>query len=245
MLADPGVLSRRAGIALDPWQHTILESQSQALLINCSRQAGKSTGVALLIVQTLLQAERMVVLIAPALRQTKELMRKVLAFWRRLGRPVEHTHVTRTSLELENGSRLEALPGRADTIVGFSAVDLLVTDEAGLIDDDLYMSVAPMLAVSGGRLVAPSTPWGKRGWWYELWQQTDDPQVERIQVPATQVPRISREFLTRERRRIGDYWFNQSYMCVFQEAVTAAFRESDIDAMFSADVPRADWLFAE
>lgn len=245
MLADPGVLAQRAGIALDPWQRTILESRSQALLINCSRQAGKSTGVALLIVQTLLQAERMVVLIAPALRQTKELMRKVLSFWRRLGRPVEHTHVTRTTLELENGSRLEALPGRADTIVGFSAVDLLVTDEAGLIDDDLYQSVAPMLAVSGGRLVAPSTPWGKRGWWYELWRNTEDPDIERIEVKATDVPRIPREFLARERRRWGDYFFNQAYMCVFQEAQSAAFREADVEKMFRPDVKRADWLFAE
>lgn len=245
MLADPGVLAQRAGIALDPWQRTILESRSQALLINCSRQAGKSTGVALLIVQTLLQSERMVVLIAPALRQTKELMRKVLGFWRRLGRPVEHTHVTRTTLELENGSRLEALPGRADTIVGFSAVDLLVTDEAGLIDDDLYQSVAPMLAVSGGRLVAPSTPWGKRGWWYELWRNTEDPDIERIEVKATDVPRIPREFLARERRRWGDYFFNQAYMCVFQEAQSAAFREADVEKMFRPDVKRADWLFAE
>jgi hypothetical protein len=245
MLADPGVLAQRAGIALDPWQRTILESRSQALLINCSRQAGKSTGVALLIVQTLLQSERMVVLIAPALRQTKELMRKVLGFWRRLGRPVEHTHVTRTTLELENGSRLEALPGRADTIVGFSAVDLLVTDEAGLIDDDLYQSVAPMLAVSGGRLVAPSTPWGKRGWWYELWRTEDDPQVERIRVPATEVSRISREFLARERRRIGEWWFAQSYLCEFLEAQSAAFREADVEKMFRPDVERADWLFAE
>lgn len=244
LMADAGVLSARAGIVLDPWQRTILESTSQALLINCSRQAGKSTAVALLIVQTLLQSERMVVLIAPALRQTKELMRKVLAFWRRLGRPVETTHVTRTTLELANGSRLEALPGRADTIVGFSAVDLLVTDEAALIDDDLYQAVAPMLAVSGGRLVAPSTPWGKRGWWYELWRDEAAEEVERILVPATEVPRIAHEFLARERRRIGEWWFNQSYLCAFQEAATAAFRERDVEAMFSPEVETADWLFA-
>lgn len=214
------------------------------MLINCSRQAGKSTGVALLIVQAMLTADQMVLIIAPSLRQTKELFRKVLAFWRKIGRPVAHIHVTRTTLELENGSRLEALPGKSDTIVGFSAVNLLVIDEAARVPDELYSSVAPMLAVSQGRLVAPSTPKGRRGWWYDLWRADGDAQVERIEVPATDCSRIPRDFLARERRRIGEWWFAQEYLCQFLEAAGAAFREQDVDAMFRPELEQADWLFA-
>lgn len=245
LVREPHALAQRAGIVLDSWQQRIVESPVQAMLINCSRQAGKSTAVALVIVRQMLLSDQLVLVIAPSLRQTKELMRKVLMYWRRFGRLIPHTHVTRTTLELENGSRLEALPGKSDTIVGFSAVNLLVIDEAARVPDELYSSVAPMLAVSHGRLLAPSTPHGKRGWWYDLWRDISDGDIERVEVPAPEVSRISPEFLARERRRIGDWWFAQEYLCQFLEAQSAAFREADVEAMFRPDVPRADWLFAE
>ncbi len=58
-----------------------------------------------------------------------------------------------------------------------------------------------MLAVSGGRLICMSTPWGKRGWWHESW--VSDEAWERYEVPATQCPRIPQEFLEEERRVLG------------------------------------------
>jgi hypothetical protein len=44
---------------------------------------------------------------------------------------------------------------------------MLVIDEASRVDDTLYLAVRPLLAVSGGRLVALSTPFGKRGWFHD------------------------------------------------------------------------------
>jgi hypothetical protein len=51
---------------------------------------------------------------------------------------------------------LEVTPERVGqmpqgTIRGFSAATLIVEDEAARVPDDLYFSVRPMLAVSGGR----------------------------------------------------------------------------------------------
>jgi hypothetical protein len=173
----------------------------------------------LLIVAHLVQAEKTIVIIAPSERQSKELLRTVLTLWRKLGRPVPHTHITRTSLELVNASRLEALPASEDTIRGISAVDLLVAEEASMVPDGLFNSVSPMLAVSNGRLVAPSTPRGRRGWWYGLWDMppSDDPDIERVTVTAEACPRISPQFLARERRRVGEWWYQQEYLCAFLE----------------------------
>ena len=39
-----------------------------------------------------------------------------------------------------------------------------------------------MLAVSGGTLMALSTPFGTRGWWYEAWRGDED--WERYEVPG-------------------------------------------------------------
>jgi len=39
---DPVLLARQAGIEPDPWQAQVLQSSSPRMLLNCSRQAGKS-----------------------------------------------------------------------------------------------------------------------------------------------------------------------------------------------------------
>src|SRR5262249_50761898 len=38
----------------------------------------------------------------------------------------------------------------------------------------------------------------------------------RIEVPASQVPRIEAEFLEDERRALGEQWFRQEYCCSFE-----------------------------
>lgn len=134
----------------------------------------------------------------------------------------------------ETGSRIISLPGKEQTIRGYSGVDLLVVDEAARVSDDLYYSVRPMLAVSGGRLIALSTPFGTRGWWYEAWR-SDEPW-ERYEVPATECPRISAEFLEEEQRNMGEWWYRQEYLCEFLDAQTAAFRHEDIQRMFDGEV---------
>jgi hypothetical protein len=62
----------------------------------------------------------------------------------------------------------EALPGTEKTIRGFSGAALLIVDEAARVDDALYYAVKPMLAVSGGSLLMLSTPYGRRGGFFEI-----------------------------------------------------------------------------
>jgi len=124
-------------------------------------------------------------------------------------------------MHLANGSRIEALPGSERTIRGFSGVDLLVVDEAARVDDGLVYAVKPMLAVSGGRLLMLSTPYGKRGVFHEEWTQGDD--WERFEVPASECPRIPPEFLEAERRSMPAWWFAQEYECQFMETEDQVF----------------------
>ena len=52
------------------------------------------------------------------------------------------------------------------------------------VPDDLYYNVRPMLAVSGGRMIALSTPFGRRGWFHREW--TEGAGWERHQIDAPQ-----------------------------------------------------------
>ena len=111
---------------------------------------------------------------------------------------------------------------------------LLVVDEAARVEDDLYASVRPMLAVSGGRILALSTPFGTRGWWYEAWHSNDP--WERYRVPAAECPRIPADFLEEERRNLGDWWYRQEYECDFLDAETQLFTRDEVDRMFGRGV---------
>jgi hypothetical protein len=137
-------------------------------------------------------------------------------------------------LELENGSRIVSLPGKEANVRGYAGVSLMIVDEAARVPDDLYYSVRPMLAVSSGRLIALSTPWGCRGWFYEAWHSPEPWQ--RWEIPASKCPRISPEFLEEERRVLGSYWYEQEYGCSFLDSQTQVFRREDIDAMFTEKV---------
>ena len=69
-----------------------------------------------------------------------------------------------------------------------------------------YRAVRPMLAVSKGRLIALSTPYGQRGWFWNAWaREVNDWQ--RIEIRADQCPRIDPEFLDQERRALGESWY--------------------------------------
>jgi hypothetical protein len=233
---DPVLMLEAAGIVPDPWQAQAMRSPSQALALNCSRQSGKSTVAAGMAVHTALyEPGAPVLLLSPSLRQSQELFRKCLDLYRMLGRPIQAEAETKLQLELENGSRIIALPGKEGTIRGYSGVRLLIVDEASRVVDDLYRSVRPMLAVSGGRLVTLSTPFGTRGWWYEAWEYGGS-DWERIEVPATACPRIPAAFLASEKAEMGEWWFGQEYLCQFLDAQTQAFRRADIDKAFSEDV---------
>src|SRR5262249_53536974 len=129
-----------------------------------------SSVAAVLAVDTALrQPGSLVLLVSRALRQSQELFKKCLDTYRALGRPVAAEAETRLTLELQGGSRIVSLPSTEASVRGFSAVRLLIFDEAARVPDELYFALRPVLAVSGGRVLAMSTPFGRRGWWFVEW----------------------------------------------------------------------------
>jgi hypothetical protein len=224
---DPVALARRAGVEPDQWQATALRSVARQQLWLCCRQAGKSLTAAILAVHTAAYSpSSTVLLVSPSQRQSTELMHAVKGVLRYLDRPPQEAE---TKVTLANGSRILSLPGGESTIRGYSA-DLLIIDEAAQVPDDTYSAVRPMLAVTNGRLVALTTPHGARGWFYDAWQNGTG--WERTRVPASDVPRISREFLDDERASLGTRTFRQEYELAFENATAAMWSGDQIEQMF-------------
>jgi hypothetical protein len=231
---DRVAFALKLGIVPDGWQEDFLRSSADRVLLNCSRQSGKSTMSAVIALhRALYHPGSLVLCLAPALRQSQELFAKIASFYRDLGRPVAPQGERKLSLELENGSRIITLPGSEKTIRGFSGAALLLVDEASRVDDGLYYAVRPMLAVSGGSLMLLSTPYGKRGIFHQEW--TEGRGWERYEVPADQCPRISAEFLKEERRALPSRVYEQEYLCVFGELEDAVFSQETIQKMFDTE----------
>jgi hypothetical protein len=236
---DPVLVAREVGLDPDPWQERFLRQPARRTLLNASRQSGKSTVTGILAAHTALyDPGSLTLLLSPTQRQSHELFRKALDAYRAIPTAIPIVQESALRLELANGSRIVSLPGKETTVRGFSGVRLLAVDEAARVADELYFSVRPMLAVSGGRLVALSTPFGTRGWWYEAWVSKET--WERYEVPAAECPRITEDFLEEERRSMGEWWFQQEYECEFLDAQTQPFGREDVEAAFEEEVEAWD-----
>jgi terminase large subunit-like protein len=224
---DPSLILRRLGLEPDPWQRELLLGNDRQVLLNCSRQAGKSTVVSALALHTaLFTPGALVLLLSPSQRQSGEIFRKVRDAYHALGRPIRALYETQLRLELANGSRVLCLPGREETIRSFGGVRLLVLDEAARIPDDLYRSVRPMLAVSQGRLFALSTPFGQRGWFFEEWQGQGP--WKRIRITWRECPRITPAFIAEETRALGQAWVDQEYNTLFTSLEGLVYPDFDL-----------------
>jgi hypothetical protein len=172
----------------------------------------------------------MILLVSPSQRQSLELFAKVKKFVRTRGTKLIKDGAFER--QLANGSRIAAVPGTEETIRSFSAVDLLIEDEASRVPDELYKSVRPMLAVSGGRLFLLTTPFGQRGHFYDEWSGEAD--WDRFEVKAEDCPRISSEFLAEERVALGEAWYEQEYCTRFLATDDALFNDDEIAQAFLA-----------
>ena len=233
---DAASFAGHLGFDPDDWQRAVLRSDARQALLCCSRQSGKSSTVAALALhRAVFHPGSLILMLSPSLRQSGEVFKKMTGLYGRMGGTIPSTSETRLSLELANGSRIVSLPGSEATVRGYSAVDLLLIDEAARVDDNLYASVRPMLAVSRGRLVCLSTPFGRRGWFSSAWHD-GGASWERTLIPATECPRIDPAWLADERATIGDWWFRQEYLCHFLDSQSQAFSTDDIHSALDPDL---------
>jgi hypothetical protein len=96
-----------------------------------------------------------------------------------------------------------------------------------------------MLAVTNGRLIALSTPAGRRGFFFKAWH--DDTDWLRIRVTVSQCPRISQEFLADELKTLGAQRYSEEYELAFLDNNEAVFPSAIIAAAFT-DAVRPLWM---
>src|SRR4051794_21422628 len=108
---DPAAFAEGAlGFSLDPWQRAALHSAARRLLMNCSRQSGKTTVAAIRALHRATFTVAKIVVVSPSERQSREFYRLTRELAARLPEPPAMVEDTATSCTFQHGSRLISLP---------------------------------------------------------------------------------------------------------------------------------------
>jgi hypothetical protein len=202
------------------------------IIVNCCRQWGKTSTIAAKVAYEAVTLGGLILVIAPVERQAKELFRKtkdsIKAYIKATDSGLSFLENVKTSLELTNGARVIALPAKGENIRGFTNPRIIVIDEASFVNDEDYRAIRPMLS-HGARLIVMSTPFGKRGWFYETWIH-NNPIWQRFEVDAEHCQHITKEFLSDELVSIGPWWYDQEYRCKFLDNISGFFDMDQIRA---------------
>jgi len=219
--------------SLDPWQRDFLsDSEHKRVILNCARQTGKSSMVAIrAIYEALTTPGSLILVISPTFRQSMLLFSKIMRFYDMAGRPVSPIKETETQLRLENDSWVVSLPSSEANVRGFSKVDFIAVDEAARVGADVYAAIMPMLLVSGGRIVMLSTPWSYNNFYSDVWHNNDN-DWHKVKITADDCPRITKEAIRIQRENMLSWQFDQELYCSFESSQTQLLSEQAIKALF-------------
>lgn len=239
MASDPVAFAQATGFAPYDYQMEVLRSPAEQIALNWCRQAGKSTATSYLPVhQATYHPKSLTLVLGPGERQAILLLDKIYEVIDRMGKLALRLEKENTQyLKMENGSEIHALPGKGDTIRGFSDVDLIVIDEASRVSDSFYHAVRPMRAKGTlkkrrGRIVLLSTPAGKRGFFHRACTSASG-RWAYFEVPHHRVPHITEEFIADERAELPSQIFEQEYECAFLDEIGAVFTLEQIQRALS------------
>jgi hypothetical protein len=167
---DLRVFARLVCWPLEQWQADALRFDTRQTVIVAPRQSGKSSSLALAAVWWAYRRNKQTVLVVSAgeeaanrlLRRVRELASHPLL----QGSVIDES---RSLLALSNGSVVRSVPASERQVRGHS-VDLLIVDEAALIDEDLLLGAAlPTTAARpDARVVLASSPWSDAGPFHAL-----------------------------------------------------------------------------
>lgn len=168
--------ANRLGFRPTAYQEKLLRDPAQFIVARWSRQSGKTHCVAVLLLWLCLRNQGFnVLVVAPSIRQSKIIIRKISSFLHKLPKYAV-LKPQKTKLEFYNGSRVQAFPNSPETIRGEAGVGLVYIDELGYVRDDLelYQAVIFTLATTEGRFLATSTPGSRDSLFYRMCMDDED-----------------------------------------------------------------------
>ena len=243
----------RPWLTLDPWQKEFIECVEHDCWALTGRQVGKTTAVAIKIVECAIgketaytgKGEYMVSGFTED--QGGNVFLKVLMYLQ-----ARYPHMIDMSpkkkpnahnVYLKNGSHIFLEPlGLMGMGARGKTLKRLCIDEAQLCLRDVFVALIPSMAVSGGKLDMTGTPAGKQGYFYEC---SDEPELvaadkvmpnfKRWRVSAEDCPRHSQAELDKAKKMLSKREYAQEYLAQFLDDVQRVFSDEWIKKVCCLD----------
>ncbi|MFI7130193.1 terminase large subunit domain-containing protein [Nonomuraea sp. NPDC050153] len=234
---DPEVFARvLVGAELWPHQREVARSTARYRVICAGRQVGKSRLLAVLCLHQAFSTPGSRVLVVSAgevaaQRLLDEVATLVTSSPLLAGSVLDET---KSQVTLSNGSTIMSVPASQRQIRGW-AVDLLVLDEAGFIDPDIWRAAEPVIiARPGSRVILCSSPWGTADHFFRvLWSRGMDAPDEMYASwhwPSSTSPLVDQRLLDEIRAREGDDYFEREYLAKWTDEAGAYFTVEEIES---------------
>jgi phage FluMu gp28-like protein len=214
------------------YQAALLEDKSKRIVVRWSRQAGKTTCIALRAIwYALTHPKTLTLIVAPSLRQSMIMSDRIGDFLMGLPKPTRLQLIEklqRTTVRFKNGSRIIALPNSPQLLRGYTANQVICDEGAFFKDDDLvfYNVLYPMLATTDGTLIVSSTPWSKDSVFYRMCQSKDFSPHVATQAQVVQSGLIKQSFIDEMRAQLPAERFQREFEAEFVEDVDAWLSQS-------------------
>ena len=212
-------------------QAAVLQTGARRVVLNCSRQWGKTTVAATKLVHLAVTRPGWCgMVVAENLGQTGEVFRKIDHYLDALGIPAKTEAGKRVARVLPNGSRIMGLAAREAGVRGYTA-DFVFIDGAARLEDDVFDSLLPVTAVRNGDLWMASTPMGRRGRFYELWAHGEGRDLLKISATWRENPRLAAGFVEQVRGERGEAYVAQEFECQFVESGQFLLSKDSVDGV--------------
>ena len=178
------------------------------------------------------------VIACPAQRQSAEAVRRVREALIKAGVKFKSDNVY--GLELENGSRVLALPGSDDSIRGLTVDAWIIADEAARLPDDMISALRPMRARRpDARFAMLSTAWSRSDPFWTAWASEDQTWMRLKATADTDPTLFAAEFLEQERRALGEDNFKREYLGIPVGSGASPFTRDLYERATRFHVPKA------
>jgi phage FluMu gp28-like protein len=217
------------------WEHqaAVVRSPARYRVLCAGRQAGKSRLFAVMALhRAFTQPGATVLIVSAGETAAQRLLAEVSALSSSPLLAPSVTDETKSTVILSNGSLIMSVPASQKQIRGW-AVDLLVIDEAGFIDPDIWRAAEPVIiARPGSKVVMCSSPWGGPDHFFrQMWQRGMDRPDEMYASwhwPSSISPLVDQKLLDEIRRRETAEYFEREYMAQWQDSSGGFFTEDEI-----------------
>jgi hypothetical protein len=233
-------------IYLDNWQREVLEYRGNLLLCT-GRQVGKTTIFSRKIAKRLLEKANTKIIVISLTEDQAKLMIVMVQDFLEKTYPKEirknQRYTNQTKVTLRNNSQVLARPVGAtgDAVRGFTG-DVLVIDEASRMPELVFEASKPTLLTTGGEIWMCSTPFGKKGYFWECFQNknnrfkvfhiSSEEVIYNREIKAgwtEEIRRKSIEHLDQEKKDMSSLQYGQEYMGLFMDDLQRYYEDEWIE----------------